>query len=63
MEKKPLFLAIFILLLFPFSTLNSVLAQNTSNSQDIPSYFEDLSNLLSSNLDKGEATNMLKERW
>ncbi len=63
MEKKPLFLAILILLLFPFSTLNSILAQNTTNSQDMPSYFEDLSDLLNSNLDKGKATNMLEERW
>ncbi len=63
MEKKPLFLAIFILFLFPFSTLNSVLAQNTSSTQDMPSYFEDLSDLLKSNLDKGTVTNMLKERW
>jgi len=63
MEKKPLFLAILILLLFPFSTLNSVLAQNTISSQDMPSYFEDLSDLLNSNLDKGKATNMLEERW
>ncbi len=63
MEKKPLFLSIFILLLFPFSTLNAVVAQNTNNSQDMPSYFEDLSNLLKSNLDKGIATNMLEERW
>ncbi|MCG3224600.1 MAG: S8 family serine peptidase, partial [Candidatus Heimdallarchaeota archaeon] len=63
MEKKPLFLSIFILLLFPFSTLNAVVAQNTNDSQDMPSYFEDLSNLLKSNLDKGKATNMLEERW
>jgi hypothetical protein len=63
MEKKPLFLSIFILLLFPFSTLNAVVTQNTNNSQDMPSYFEDLSNLLKSNLDKGKATNMLEERW
>ncbi|MHA1346777.1 MAG: S8 family serine peptidase [Candidatus Heimdallarchaeaceae archaeon] len=63
MEKKPLFLAIFILVLFPFSAVNSVLAQDTNNSQDMPSYFEDLSDLLSSNLDEGRAINMLKERW
>ncbi len=63
MEKKPLFLTIFILFLFPFSTINSVLAQNTDNTQDMPSYFEDLSDLLKSNLEKGKATNMLKERW
>lgn len=63
MEKKPLFLAIFILFLFPFSTLNSVLAQNTSSMQDMPSYFEDLSELMKSNLDKGTVSNMLKDRW
>ncbi|MBY9000411.1 MAG: S8/S53 family peptidase [Candidatus Heimdallarchaeota archaeon] len=63
MDKKPLFLIIFFLLLFPFGALNSLLAQDTNNTSDMPSYFDDLTSLLNSKLDKGEVVNMLEERW